>query len=180
MSYSDSSVIKGWIGRVRHGAIDGIMDFQFNPTSLDEDLAPQYTMVDPPGSPLPTAVFKSVSNDEISFRLLLDATENYSSDKQGILAQQAFLQSLARPELQSYVESFGQFVSPPDVVLTLGPRSWKSVLTECSFKTVRWNRDLVPTRCWATLTFKTILLELAWIDAEYNDTRDLRSLAERR
>jgi hypothetical protein len=178
MSYSGRPLKKGWIGRIRNGEIDGFYDFQYNPTETTESVNPQYTMIDPPGSPVPTAVFKSISNDEIAFQLLLDATDPYYQEQLGIWAQQSFLESLARPELATYLEGMGQFVAPPRVVLGLGPRIWDCVLTSYSFKTIRWNREMIPTRGFADVAFKTVFVDFDTLSGQYQELFVYRDMAE--
>lgn len=178
MSVTGRPLVKGWFGRIRNGEIDGVFDFQYNPTEMTQSVRPQYAMVDPPGSPIPTAVFKSVSNDEIKFRLLIDATDDYSSDERGILAKQSFLESLARPDLSSYLEGVGQFVSPPRVMMGLGPRTWDVIVSDIDFRVIRWNREMIPTRAWANLTLQSIYVDFETVLGEYQTLLVNREFAE--
>ena len=178
MSVTGRSLLKGWFGRIRDGEIDGIFDFQYNPTTMKHEVSPQYSMVDPPGSPIPTAVFKSVSNDVMKVKLLLDATDKYSSEEQGIWAKQSFLESLARPDLSSYLEGVGQFVSPPQVMMGIGPRTWDVVVTGLRVDTIRWNRDLIPTRAWVTMSLMSVYVDFETVLGEYQTLLVNRELAE--
>ena len=175
MSVTGRSLVKGCVARLRDGEIDSYLVFQFNPTKNTERISPSYSMIDPPGSAFPTAIFKSVSSHEISFRLLLDAVETYFIHLQGVRGAKAFLESLARQDLDPFIEGLGQFVSPPVALVCMGPEAWYCALTDLKFDSVRRNRDLVPTRLWADLTFKTIFTGNEYALQYYRNLSTLRS-----
>lgn len=169
---------KGCIARLSDGELESYLMFQFNPTRNSERINPTYSMIDPPGSAFPTAVFKSVSSHEISFRLLLDAVENYSDQLQGVRGGKAFLESLGRQDLDPFVEGLGQFVSPPTSLVCIGPDAWYCALTGLDFDVIRRSRTLVPTRVWADLTFKVVFTGNEQAIKYYRDLRTLRSARE--
>jgi len=178
MSVTGRPLHKGWIGRIRDGEIDpeAYLVFQYNPTTTKEGISPEYTMVDPPGSAFPTAVFKSVTSYNIDFQLFLDATERYAAD--GLLPQKAFLQSLAIQDLDPFVEGLGQFVSPPMVLLNIGPESWFCVVTSASADVIRRNRELVPTRIRADLAFQVVHQSMSHTISYYSGLGSRRATAE--
>jgi len=179
MSVSDRPVQKGWIGRIRDGEIDpeAYLVFQYNPTNIKEDISPEYSMVDAPGSAFPTAVFKSVTSHNINFQLFFDATEKYTST--GLLAEKASLEAMAVQDLDPFVEGLGQFVSPPLLLLAIGEESWYVVATSVSFDVIRRNRELIPTRIRAELAFQVVHRGMSHTVSYYTKLSERRSSAER-
>jgi hypothetical protein len=178
MSVTGRPLTKGCIARIRDGEMEGVLTFKFNPTSNTEEVAPSYTMIDPPGSSFPTAVFKSVSSQEVSFRLLLDAVEEYYEESLGISAEKAFIESLGRQDLSPYLEGAASFVAPPVSLVCLGSDAWYTALTSLSFEVIRRNRNLVPTRAWADLTFSSIYMGKSYTQKYYKNLNTLRKTRE--
>lgn len=167
---------RGWIARVKDGYMDDILIFQYNPTDDTTTVTPQYGMIDPPGSPMPSAVFKSMASDTFSLRLLLDATESWEQAQKGILADRAFLESLARPEAQAFVDGLGQFVSPPEIKVGLGDHDvWDGVVTSYSCQVTRRTRALIPVRAFVTLSIKAIYVGADQTQAKYQQLIDDRN-----
>lgn len=178
MSVSGKPLAKGCIGRMTDGEIEKYLVFQFNPTRNAEKISPTYSMIDPPGSAFPTAVFKSVSTHQISFRLLLDAVETYSDVEEGAGASKAFIESLARQDLDPFIEGTGKFVAPPMCLVCIGSEGWYCVLTDLSFEVVRRSRELVPTRVWADMTFDVVFAGSEYTLNYYGRLNSLRGERE--
>lgn len=149
-------VARGWLARITDGAVVATYEFQYNPTEVAYEHTVNYSLSSAAGSPLPTAYFGSIQGQSVSFSLLLDATEGYSSREKGVLAQKAELISLVSPDLDRFSRSLGQFVSPPEVLFGMGPESVKVIVPKISFRDVRFNRELEPTRCYADIQLQAI------------------------
>jgi len=178
MSYSNTPVQKGWLTRITRDELDAHFVFQFNPTNTSHQVTPEYAFINPPGSPAPTAQFRFVNSDELSLDLLLDAVETFSVNEEGITAQRSFLESIARPDLDQYLKSTGQFISPPRVLYGMGLDSWECVVTSYACRTTRWNREGTPTRARVSLLLKSLFVGFAATQRRYQDLREYRDLAE--
>jgi len=160
--------IKGYLGRIRHGDMDAVMDFQFNPSEISRTRTVDYNFNSPPGSPLPTAQFKGIQGDAMNLSLLFDAVENYSDNTLGTTAQKAFIESLTQPDFDDFSDDLGLFVPPPQTRLGIGEESWSGVLTSVNFRDVRWNRNLIPTRTWIDIQFRSSFGDVEALRARFD------------
>lgn len=147
---------RAWLARVVYGQIGPVFNFQYNPTQITTEYGVNYSFSSPAGSPLPTAHFSSVSGDLISFTLLLDATEDFNISKKGVGAQKAELLSLAHPDLARYEQSIGQYISPPQVLFGIGSLMQDVVVVKLIARDVRFNRQLMVTRCNVDMQLRAI------------------------
>jgi len=170
-------LVKGYIGRIRNGALESLMDFQFNPTEVPRARTVDYTFSQPPGSPLPTAMFRGIQGDSFSLSLLFDAVETYDHSHLGTTAQKAFLESLTQPDLNEFSDDIGQFVPPPHARYGMGDESWEVVVTSLQFRDVRWNRSGIPTRTWADVQMRTVFVDIASLRARLDFLAQYRDLA---
>jgi len=155
------AVNKGYFYRVENGSVVSTYFFQFNPTEHTRDLDVDYNFVSPPGSPLPTAIFKSVIGGSMSMVLLLDATEGYSTAKEGVAADMAELERYTQPDIDKFLTSLGQFISPPTVVFGRGSDFWNVVIPKMTFRVVRENSYGYPTRVYVDIKMKAIFTSVA-------------------
>ncbi len=171
-------VHKGWIGRVTNGALEDIMYFQYNPTKTTHGVTPKYTMVEASGSIAPTAIFTSLGADTTELRLLLDATENWQQAQNGIRAQRAFLETLARPDAAQLLAGIQQFVAPPKALVSIGPDSWEGVVVGYQCEVIKRTRALIPVRAFVTLTLKIVYTNPSDEAERYQRLLDDRNLWE--
>ena len=87
----------------------------------------------------------------------------------------AFLESLARQDLDPFIEGLGQFVSPPVSLVSLGPEGGYCALTALQFEVIRRNREMIPTRAWVEVTFKKIFTGNEYALAYYKNLSTLRN-----
>jgi len=153
------------------------MYFQYNPTTDNHGVTPKYTMIEPPGSTGPTAVFNTISNDTIDLQLLLDATESWHHAQVGIGPQRAFLESFARQDAQPFVDGLGQFVAPPKAIISIGPDAWEGVVTKYDCLVTKRTRGLIPIRATVKLAIKTVYLGRSRTQLQYQALLDNRVLS---
>lgn len=147
---------KSWLARVVNGEIGKVFHFQINPTAAPRTRTVNYTFNSPPGSPLPTATFDSISGDTFSITLLLDATWSFDAEKLGTLAQQAELELYTQPDADRYIAGVGQFISPPRLRFGVGDVMTTVVVTSLGFRDVRWNTSMMPTRTFADIQMRAV------------------------
>lgn len=168
------SPIKGYIALIRDGDIEQVLDFQFNPTEVARVRAVDYDFTVPPGGPIALAAFKGIQGDSFTLSLLFDAVETFDSELQGTTAQKAFLESLTQPDFDDFSDDLGSFTPPPRARYGLGEESWDVVVTNLQFRDVRWNRDMVPTRTWAEIQFRSHFVDVATLRARFDRLQSYR------
>lgn len=167
---------KGYLGRIRNGNMDAVMDFQFNPTNTTRSRVANYKFAEPPGSPIPTAMFKNIQSDSFTLSLLFDATDSYSEFALGTTAHKAFIESFTQPDFDDFYDDLGQFIPPPQVRYGMGSESWTCVMLDTKFRDVRWNRDMTPTRTWVEITLKTMYVDIAELRARFDFLQSYQDL----
>jgi hypothetical protein len=175
MSVTGRPISKAWFARLKNGEIKTLFPFQFNPSSLDRTRDVGYAFITPPGSILPTAVFLGIAGDTISLNMLLDATSGYSDSKEGVNAQKAELESYTQPDIESYINTLGQFIPPPEVRFGYGADSFKVIITKLKFHDSRFNIDGYPTRTTAEMEMRTYYTSQAEIRQRLARLEALRS-----
>jgi len=171
-------VTKGWLARVSDGEIQAVFTFQFNPSERTRSRDIEYTIVSPVGSTEPTAEFRSVSGTRIVMTLLLDATENYDEDKEGVGAQLAWLESCTEPDIDRFNDDIGQFIAPNELRYGMGKDSWNVVMTRFNPREVRWNKSGFTTRAYVDIELQSTYRDIAAIKARLNRLKLLRSKVE--
>lgn len=175
MSVTGRPLVKGSLAIIENGAVTQVYMFQFNPTERNVVHSPNWNFATPPGSALPIASFRNIDGPTFSLTLLLDATENYSSDMQGVRAAKAFFESLAQPTYSQYIEALGTFTSPPEVRYTMGGEQFEVLVTKVSFRDVRFNRDGFETRTYVDLEMSMYMKNPALLKARLERLKFLRN-----
>lgn len=161
MTMSTNAVTKGYFARITNGEVVSTFRFQYNPTRVVREHQTDYEFVSPPGSPLPSAYFRAIQGQVITFQLLFDASETFDDDKEGVSAQMAELESYNQPDISQFTSDLGSFVSPPQLRFGLGKRSWAVLSTSITFTEERFNRQMVPTRARADVSLRANFTDIA-------------------
>jgi hypothetical protein len=148
------NVVKCCIFKILDGTISEQYDFKYNFGELNQNLGAEYNLLTPPGSFLPTAIYKNSPGNDLSFSFLLDATERFMVE--GIVPDISFFQSLITPDIALALDAGARWTSPARLVLVVGERSWDVVCTNVSIKETMHNRDLTPIRATVDISLKTI------------------------
>lgn len=168
-------IAKAWFARLIDGEIISLFPFQYNPTTINRERNVGFALVSPPGSPLPTANFQSISGDAISFTMLLDATSDYREENEGVGAQKAELESYTQPEIERFINELGQFISPPEVLFGFGADSWRVIIPRMGFRDVRFNGNGFTTRCFVDIRAQTYFSHPSEVQAHLSRVDRLRS-----
>lgn len=160
-----------------------LLFFQFNPTTITDSKDVQYEERQITGFDSAKVIWISGGSRPLNFQLFLDATEasrkNYlgksggpvlTSDEifthdpsRGVLNQVEFLQSLQRPYfpdansprfIRGGAINSPQFTPPPEVIFVYGNFYLEGVITSLSIEYSAFNRDLIPLRATADITFR--------------------------
>jgi hypothetical protein len=164
--------------RIEDGVVSKLFTFQYNPTDDNETLTADYDFNTSPGGVLPKAIFTSIGENSYSFTVFLDATEKYDPSQFGVGAQIDFFKSLALPDVNRYLSSIGQFVSPPEVVLARGSDCVQVVVTSVNVHVLRRNRVLHPTRAEIDVQMRAVFWSKSSIDRMLQYIGNNRALLE--
>jgi len=135
---------KAWVTRSNTAGIEAEYQFQFNPTTISRNTTAQYTLVSPPGSTDPTAIFRSISGKTLDISILVDSTTSYFRKAQTVALIEsgnpfttvdldiAFWESLAFPDIGPFLEGGGKWTSPPRILFGYGLKYWHVVVTSVS------------------------------------------------
>ena len=151
MPVTNVRINKGFIGRLSQDELVAVLPFQYNPSETNRRIQANYNFISPPGSPIPTASFKSGNGSQMNLELFFDAVENYDEDKEGLGAHRAFLETLVLPNVEDYTNDLGQFIAPPQALYGLGRDTFKVVVNEVQFREVRRAPNGDVTRMYAVL-----------------------------
>jgi hypothetical protein len=165
---------RGSLSVIENGAVTMVYNFQFNPTERSISHNTNWNLISPPGSALPIASFQNIDGPVFSLTVLLDATENYSSDEQGVRAAKAFFESLVQPSYSQYIEALGTFTSPPEVRYTMGGESFEVLVTKVGFRDVRFNRIGFETRTYVDLEMTMYMKNPSLLKARLERLKNLR------
>lgn len=178
---------KGMVSRIKHGALQSVYAFQFNPTEFKRAHSVDYVMNSSPGSPLPLALFKSVKGDKITFQLMLDSLQDFQAgtntrplrSSRGNLPQQAEIESWGQPDLERFVDAgaLGSFIGPQLLRLTMGTRNFSVRLIDATFNDIMFDRALAPVRTVVDITMEAVFVDTASLQARLSELSSLRGLA---
>lgn len=175
MTVTGRPVKKGSLAIIENGAVSMVYTFQFNPTERSIGHNVNWNLTTPPGSALPLASFKNIDGPIFGMSILLDATENYSSDAQGVRAAKAFFESLVQPSIANYLVDLATFTSPPEVRYTMGGESFEVLVNRVEFRDVRFNRDGFETRTYVEFEFSMYMKNPAFLKARLSRLNSLRN-----
>jgi len=165
-------------GRNARGLLGQIIDgdakvwyFQFNPSQIQMGESANWTVYNTHGSLQPLATFQHMRPDDITFELLLDATDktqrdvsiNDGGDYVGAYADLLALLTILNPNIAN--EEFdtsrrSRFTAPAFTILGMGPIIKRCVFTQASWKIVQWFNDLIPSRILVNITLKPVTVSL--------------------
>lgn len=160
--------------RIIDNKIKDTFVFQFNFPELGRNNSAEYNFISPPGSTLPTAIFKSSPGQEFTISIMVDSSSYYSAE--GVLPDLAYFESLVLPDIDSYLESNARWLSPPRLMFVVGNRLWDVVCVGVSIKETRYQRDLIPNRATVDVTLKTIYVDQATVESYLDNLRTLYSV----
>jgi hypothetical protein len=174
MSVTGRPLERGSLTTIENGVVTMVYGFQFNPTERTVSHAANWNLATPPGSALPVASFQNISGAIFGMTFLLDATENYNSDEQGVRAAKAFFESLVQPAYTQYIDALGTFTSPPEVRYTMGGEQFEVLVTRVEFRDVRFNRSGFETRTYVELEMTLYMKNPALLKARLERLKALR------
>ena len=149
---SGKTLKKGALAKIRSGKIDSILDFQFNPTSLQRSGTPKWIMGSGPGSLLPVATFGQMGEQVIPLELLYDCRETYEPKLEGLGGVLALCESFWLPAVDLWNSKTNAYSVPPDrCKLILGKRSWNCDCVGGTINEELFNNDLEPVRARVSL-----------------------------
>lgn len=148
-------LIKGNLSRIRQGKVVGVLDFQYNPSTLRRGGNVEWKMGLGPGGFLPVATFGKMGDLSISLELLFDARETYDSNLEGLRGVLAEAESIGIPAVDRWNSKRNALaVSPDTCMLVLGTRSWHCECVNWSITEEMWNLKLMPVRARVSYTLR--------------------------
>jgi hypothetical protein len=159
--------------RILDNKIKDTYVFQFNFPELGRSHNAEFNLISPPGSTLPTAIYKSTPGQDFTISLMVDSSSYYSET--GVLSDLAYFESLVLPDIDTYVESNARWLSPDRLMFVVGNRLWDVICLSVSIKETRYQRDLIPNRATVDITLKTIYVDQASIVTYLDNLRLLYS-----
>jgi hypothetical protein len=175
MSVTGKPITKGNLAVIENGAVTMVYTFQFNPPERGVAHSANWNFATPPGSALPLATFKNIDGPVFGLTLLVDATENYRSNKQGVRADKAFFESLVQPAYTQFIDNLATYTSPPEVRYTMGGESFPVLITRVTFRDVRFNREAFETRTYIELEMQMYMKDPALLKARIERLNSLRN-----
>jgi len=171
-----SEIAHGYFARISGGRVESFFSFPFNPTEDERIRSVEYAFTSSPGSPQPVATFKHIGGEEMTIELLLDATDPYYEEWEGVTAMLAELESYTQPDISKFTADLGQFIPPPQVRYGMGNEYWDVVIPRISIRTVRRNRRHEPTRAYVTVEMRAIFTDISAISSRLQRLRRFRDM----
>jgi len=160
--------------RILDNAIKDVFVFQLNFPELSRNASAEYNFISPPGSMLPTAIFKATPGQDFTISIMVDSSGYYSET--GVLPDLAYFESLVLPDIDTYIESNSRWISPNRLMFVVGGRLWDVVCLSVAIKETRYQRDLIPNRATVDVTLKSIYIDQAAIVTYLDNLRNLSSI----
>lgn len=163
-SYPD----KAWITRSGTTGVEAEYQFQFNPTTINRNISAQYTLVSPPGSSDPTAIFRAVGGKILEISVFVDATTSYfrKTQTQALIDSGnpfttvdldiAFWESLVFPDIGPFLEGGGKWTSPPRVMFGYGLKYWHVVVTSVNIVEQAFDQAMRCIRAQIDISMQSI------------------------
>jgi hypothetical protein len=182
-SMSQTPVSRASLVKIVDGDVGDEFSFQFNFPEIQRGLNADYTFISPPGSMLPTAVYKSTVGQEMSFSIMVDATENPPLDSMGfslgVMPDLAFFESLVCPEVDTYLESNARWIAPARLIFLVGTRAWDVVCLSVKQTEVIYDRSMIPYRATIDITLKSIYVDSSTTDVYLREMKKMFSNTSR-
>lgn len=171
----NTPLLKGSLSRIRQGKIVGVLEFQFNPTTIRRKGNAVYKMGRGPGSILPVATFAHTGDHIIDFQLLYDARENYEESIEGLRGVLAEIESLVLPPVDRWSKKRNNMsLSPDRLILIIGTRRWYCECTDYDIEEQQFNYKLHPVRATITFTLHMINPGAKLLQAFMDDLNQFR------
>jgi hypothetical protein len=145
--------------------------FTLNFSELSRNHSAEYNFISPPGSFLPTPIYKSSPGGEMTFSVLIDLSEienknsylAFSEDGSlislgdvGIDEHLSFFESLVLPDAFTFIDSRSKWTAPSRLIFGVGQRTWNVVCTTVAQRETLYTRQLAPFRAVVAVTLKQI------------------------
>lgn len=156
MAETNTTARRGVITRLRDGAPDAWMSFQFNPTTMKRKVGGNWNMQMAPGGVTPLPQYGSQQERPISLELLLYGRE--STDPDYVSKQLAYLETLVSPlaPVDGFSSSGGSFLAPPECLFTFGSRTWRVVVESLDINEEQFSTDLKPVRARVNISMTVV------------------------
>jgi hypothetical protein len=158
-----NNLTKAALYRLVDDQIKDLYVFQFNFPELSRNLTADYNMISPPGSMLPTAIFKSSSGQDFTISMMVDSSSFFT--ELGVIPDLSYFESLVTPDVDTYLESNSRWIAPPRLIFVVGTRTWDVLCLSVAIKETRYQRNLIPNRATVDLTFKAIYIDQPLMEA---------------
>jgi hypothetical protein len=96
--------------------------------------------------------------ETLNFELFLDSRED--GNRKWVINQLAFLESLARPNVQNDDVSLSEFTAPPLCQLCLGNRVWWMVVNRVDITEEMFDLDLNPIRARVAIDASVVFVDV--------------------
>lgn len=173
-----TKIIKGSIAKVENGKISSEpYIFQFNPSVLRHGRKAVWGDLNSPGGAGSMAMFVRVDSKELDLELFLAhhrARSGAVKGDAGILDDITQIESWALPSLDTFIDNQFQYIPPPRLLFSYGPRVWWCTARTIEFEEVEHNENLYPTRAIAKIKLKTdsqsfeeLMAEMTWYNQRW-------------
>lgn len=173
MTVTGRQVQKAYLAKILNGEVQYTYEFQFNPSEDEKAREVEWGWVAAQGTPLPEAVFNRVASEKFTMQLLLDATENYSSLKEGVRADIAALESFTLPDVEIFASDLGQVAAPPQARFGIGNDVYTVIVDSITTRVVRRNTFMYPTRAFVDMSFSSTFVSISQIQATLTRNSEL-------
>ncbi len=160
MKISGTRARRAYLAKISNGEIQYVYEFQFNPTEDEKAREVEWGWAAAQGTALPEAVFTRIASEKFTMQLFLDATENYSADKEGVRADIAALESFTFPDPDMYSADMGQVASPPPALFGIGEDVYNIVVESTNVRVVRRNFEMHPTRAFVDIKLSSTFTDV--------------------
>lgn len=174
--------MKASLARIEYDEIqEPVIYLQHFITDLNRSRSVNWVHLNSPGSAGGYAQYVLTNDQSITIQIFLST---YSSnmegfDKQyGILPELSNYELLAMPSAELFMTDNSQFIQPPLVLLTIGPRQWRCTLESYDVKEDEFNEYHYPTKATVDLSLKTTHGTFESLRAEIGSYLGWRYVAE--
>lgn len=188
---------KAWVVRYTDEVVQSEYMFQFNPTAISRNTTAEYTLVSPPGSVDPTAIFRAISGKKLDISIFVDSTTSYfrrTARESSITAESsiygsnnsvtsvdmdiAFWESLVFPDIGPYLEGGAKWTSPPRVMFGYGQKYWNVVVTDVRVSEQMFDKSMRCLRAQIDASMQSIWIGKTGTVTEAENFNSLRAPVE--
>lgn len=154
---------RAFLAKIEGGEVKSTYEFQFNPTEDEKSREVEWGWASAQGTALPEAIFNRINSEKFTLQLLLDATENYDADKEGVRADIAALEMFTMPDPEAFSSDLGQVAAPPAARFGIGNDVYTVVMETVTTRVVRRNSEMHPTRAYVDISMGTSFTDISQI-----------------